>query len=442
MMLPLLVLANAVALLQQDSASGPAASSQRVWLSGQVNVVSQWHPSFAAAYTGPNSLQPAQERATSVVATLYTGVQLGAHTELILDLESSGGGGLSQALGLAGFTNLDVVRNPTLGSAPYVARALIRHTFALSGTTQSTTRGPLNLMARVPTRRLSVTAGKLSVVDVFDANSVGSDSHWQYLNWTVDNNGAYDYAADTRGYTIGAIVEYQDRSWAVRFAEALMPTVANGIDYDWDLAHAHADNLEIEWRHGSGTGSDGVIRGLLYLNHANMGKYSEAIDAYRAGIDSVPDITAHRQVGRTKPGAGLNLEQGLGRGLRVFARAGINDGKIESFAYTECDETLELGLGWLSPHWRPDDRVGVAFVTNGLSSDHRDYLALGGLGFLLGDGALTYGREQILETFYTLSPVRWAGVAFDYQHIVNPGYNRDRGPVDVFGLRIHLEVAK
>ncbi len=439
--MPLLLTLGFLRVLAAQAPASPPDSSRRWWLSGQVNVIYQWHPAFAAAYSGINSLQAREEHATSVVTTLYSGYRVGPRTEVFFDLESAAGGGISQALGLAGFTNLDVVRNPTLGAKPYVARALLRYTIPLSQATVPGERGPLGLLSELPLRRLSFTAGKLGMADVFDLNTVGSDSHWQFLNWTVDNNGAYDYAADTRGYTIGAIVEYQDRAWALRFAEAVMPKVANGIDYDWDLAHAHADNLELEWRHGDGSGRDGTVRALVYENHANMGKYAEAIAAYQAGTETVPDVTAHRQVGRRKAGAGLNVEQGLGAGWRLFGRAGLNDGTIESFAYTEVDQTLQLGIGLLAPPWRPSDRIGLVFVSNGISNEHREYLALGGLGFLLGDGALTYGREQILEGFYTMTPWRWMGVGFDYQYIAHPGYNRDRGPVSVFALRAHLEYA-
>ncbi len=426
--------------LLAQSGRSPTDSSPPWWLSAQVNVINQWHPTFPARYTGTNSMQPLREDATSVVSTLYSGLRVGSRTELFLDVESAGGGGLSQALGLAGFTNLDVVRNPTLGPSPYVARAMVRQTFALSKTSEAADRSPLNVLSELPTRRLSITVGKLGMADVFDLNSIGSDSHWQFLNWTVNNNGAYDYAADTRGYTIGAIVEYDDRSWSIRYGEALMPVVANGIRYDWNLRHAHADNVEAEWRHGLGAWS-GVARGLVYVNHANMGSYRDAIDAFLGGQDSAPDITAHRRVGRTKAGVGVNLEQGIGSGLRIFGRAGANNGTVESFAYTEVDQTFQLGMGWISPPWRRNDRVGIAFVSNGLSADHREYLALGGIGFLLGDGSLNYGREQIAEAFYTLTPIPWGGVAVDYQHIVNPGYNRDRGPVDVLSLRIHVEYA-
>jgi high affinity Mn2+ porin len=428
------------AFLGASPLTAQSSSSPAWWLSGQVNVIYQWHPGFRAAYSGPNSLRPVSEHATSLVATLYTGVRVGPRTEILLDLESAAGGGISQAFGLAGFTNLDVVRNPTLGAAPYGARALLRYTIPLSAETAPDTRGPLNLLTAIPIRRLSVTIGKLGLPDFFDLNSEGSDSHLQFMNWTVDNNGAYDYAADTRGYTIGVVTEYRDRRWAVRWGEALMPKVANGIDYDWHVSQAHGDNVELELDRGIISGHEGIVRLLGYVNHANMGSYREAIEAFLAGRDSVLDVAAHRRAGRTKAGLGVNAEQDVGRGVTMFGRAGLNNGHIESFAYTEVDRSLELGVAWTAPPWRPADRLGMAFVSNGLTLDHREYLARGGLGFLLGDGALTYGPERIFEAYYTYSMGRGLSVAADIQHIVNPGYNRDRGPATVFALRAHLEV--
>src|ERR1700687_4324947 len=183
----------------------------RFWISGQINTVLQWHPSFRAKYSGDNSLRPQSENATSRVLTLYTGFQLTKKTESLFDVESAGGRGISDAFGLAGFTNLDVVRNPTLGSKPYQARLMIHQIIPLSSETADATRGPFSLATRLPMRRLEIRAGKFGMADFFDVNSVGSDSHLQFSNWTVDNNGAFDYAADTRGYTFGLIIEYQDR---------------------------------------------------------------------------------------------------------------------------------------------------------------------------------------------------------------------------------------
>lgn len=432
-----LALCFATPLASQSSAN-PPKPDRAWWLSGQLNVIHQWHPAFRALYTGTNSLRPNRESATSDVATLYSGLRLGNRTEIFFDLESAGGGGISQAFGLAGFTDLDVVRNPSLGAAPYTARAFIRYTIGLSSETEAHQPELHDLLSRVPVRRLSFTAGKIGIVDFFDVNSAGGDSHLQFLNWTVDNNGAYDYAADTRGYTIGTIVEFTDRRWALRWSEALMPRVANGIEYDWRIAHSHAENIELELDRGILPRAAGTIRLLGYLNHATMGNYQEALDAFAAGRDSVPDITKHRRPGRTKGGVGLNIEQSVGHGVTVFGRAGANDGRVESFAYTEVDRSLELGVAWVAPSTR--SRSGLAVSRNALGPEHRDYLARGGFGFLLGDGALNYGVEQILEGYFTRTVAYGLSLAADIQYIVHPGYNRDRGPVTVFSLRAHLDV--
>ncbi len=404
----------------------------RWWLSGQVNLVLQGHPDFPSPYAGPNSLSAPADAALSFVGTVYGGLRATDTTELWLDLESAGGGGIGQALGLAGFTNLDVVRNPALGAAPYVARAFVRQIVPLGDETVDAERGPHALAPKLPARRLEFRAGKLSTVDVFDASGPGSDSHLQFLNWTVDNDGAYDYAADTRGYTLGAIAEYDAPAFAVRLGLLLMPTVANGIDYDFDLAHARSQNLEVEVRPAGGL----VVRVLGWLNDARMGSYDEAIAAFRAGVDAVPDITKHRARGRTKAGVGLGAEGEVGGGVRLFGRAGWNDGQTESFAYTEVDDTALLGGDWRAGR----HQVGLALVSNGLSGVHREYLELGGAGFLLGDGALRYGREWIAESYWRVLVWRGVSPALDVQLIANPGYNADRGPVAVFAARLHVDI--
>ncbi|HZU34027.1 MAG TPA: carbohydrate porin [Candidatus Angelobacter sp.] len=433
----------------EDSSSGPASifphsETAPWWISGQINTVFQAHPDFHALYSGPNSLSPNAEHATSRVLTLYTGYQFGEHTEALFDLESAGGRGISNALGLAGFTNVDVVRNPSLGSAPYIARAILHHVFALSSKEnkeEDAERTPTSLLTKLPERRFELRAGKMSIADYFDVNSSGSDSHLQFLNWTAVNNGAYDYAADTRGYTVAAIAEYQEHFWGVRFGEALMPKVANGPALDYDVLRARAENIEFEFRPELLQKRKTVFRLLSFINHANMGSYREAIEAFLAGIDPRPIIELHRKQGRIKYGFGFNAEQELTKNFRAFARLGWNEGQNESFAYTEVDQTVELGGDFLLERWhRSSDRVGAVFITNGISRLHQLYLALGGNGFLLGDGRLTYGREDILESYYTAH--LWRGVYFspEIQWIVHPGYNQDRGPVIVPGLRLHLEL--
>jgi high affinity Mn2+ porin len=414
----------------------PHPDDTRWWLSGQLNLIGQAHGDFPAAYSGQNSLRATSEQALSRVWTIYTGLQLTKRLDVVVDVESAGGRGLSEALGLAGFTNLDVVRNPSLGSAPYLARAIVHWVIPFSSETTKTPRGPLALQAELPARRLELRAGKIGMVDFFDLNAVGSDSHLQFTNWTIDNNGAYDYDADTRGYTWGVVAEYYAPGWALRGSIALMPTVANGIDMDWDIGRARGQNLELELHPNDRL----TVRALAYANVADMGSYADAIQAYRAGIDSRPNIEAHREQGRVKYGFGGNADYATSHGVRFFARTGWNEGQNESFAYTEVNNTVAFGGDVSGQLWgRTDDRVGLAAVTNGLSDEHRDYLALGGLGFILGDGALRYGREDIVETYYTAHLWRGVSASAGAQYITHPGYNQDRGPVLVGALRLHVD---
>jgi high affinity Mn2+ porin len=416
------------------------SQTSRFWISGQANFIYQYHPSFASPYSGPNSFSGAAEGEMSHVYTLFTGFQLFQNTEILADFESAGGKGLGNALGIAGYSNLDVVRNPSLGQAPYLARFMVHQIIDLGGGTVEAERGPFSLATELPARRLEIRAGRFSMADFFDNNSVGSDSHRQFENWTVDNNGAYDYAADTRGYTYGFIVEYQSPMFGVRFGEALMPKVANGLNLDADLGRAHSENLEFEFREHLIAGQTGTLRFLTYANTADMGSYREAIDNYLDGRTTVPNIVSTREQGRVKYGFGLNFEQPLNNSFSVFGRIGWNEGHNESFAYTEVDNTFSFGGSVKGNSWnRPQDKFGLAFVSNGISADHREYLALGGTGFLLGDGGLNYQRENIAEAFYTAHLTRGITFGPDVQYIANPGYNHDRGPVFVAGLRLHLE---
>jgi high affinity Mn2+ porin len=412
----------------------------RFWVSGQINLIFQGHGDFPAAYSGPNSLSDKAEHAMSRVFTLFTGVAIAKRTELLFDVESAGGRGISDALGLAGFTNVDVVRNPELGAKPYIARIMLHQTFALSSEQTDQERTPFGFAKSVPKRRLEVRIGKLSTADFFDTNSVGGDSHLQFTNWTIVNSGAYDYAADTRGYTYGAMIEYQQPGFGVRFGEMLMPKVANGIDLDWNLRRAHAENLEFEFRPSLLKGKATTIRGLSYWNTANLGDYREAIAAFKNGTDPKPDIEAHRHQGSLKYGFGLNAEQELPAHFRAFIRTGWNEGRHESFAYTEVNNTVSFGFDLAGDRWRRKlDKIGSAFVSNGLSAEHAQYLQLGGEGFLLGDGTLRYGREEIWESYYTAHIWRGVFASGQVQFVANPGFNQDRGPVWVPGVRLHVD---
>jgi hypothetical protein len=418
----------------------PHPSDTRYWISGQANFIFQTHPPFYALYSGTNSLQPYYDKATSRVLTLYTGYQVTKSIEVLLDVEEAGGQGLSNTLGLAGFTNLDVVRNPTLSQAPYLSRYVYHQVFALSSERTEAARGPLSTFSELPTRRLEFRFGKFGISDFFDLNSVGGDSHLQFMNWAVDQNGAYDYAADTRGYTFGAMLEYQSPKWGLRFAEALLPTVANGQDLQWNLRRANASNVEFELHRGFLQKKDGIIRILAYVNNANMGIYQVANEQYLANPVAPPQITNHPLQVTTKYGFGFNFEQALTKGIVLYGRFGWNNGKTESWAYTEIDQTVQIGAGFPGRLWkRSYDRAGAVFVSNGISSEHARYLSFGGLGFILGDGALTYGRETIFETYYTAHIWRGLFLGPDLQYIVNPAYNQVRGPVIVPSFRVHLD---
>jgi len=422
----------------------PHFKDSRFWLSGQANFIFQAHPGFHADYSGPHSLSPHYDKATSRVMTLYTGVRLNNSTEFLVDIEEAGGAALSTGLGLAGNTDLDIVRNPLLSKAPYLGRGMIHKVFALSKDKIENQRSFLSLFDELPRRRLEIRFGKFSLPDFFDVNSVGSDTHFQFSNWSVDQNGAYDYAADTRGYTVGVVADYEDRNWGFRFAEGLMPKVANGIDLVWRPWQVHAENWEYELRHGVIPKKVGVVRLLAYTNYANMGIYRDAvtqfIDHSAPEPETVPEITNHPWHITRKYGFGVNLEQNLTRNVTAFARWGWDNGKTESFAFTEIDSTTAEGVGVNGAEWhRKQDRAGIAFVSNGIKKDHQVYLADGGLGFLLGDRGLNYGRENIVESYYTSHVWRGIYIAPGVQYVINPGYNRDRGPVVVPSLRAHVE---
>jgi len=436
----------------EDSSSPtmfPHSEHSRYYIAGQANIIFQSDGPFHSPYEGTNSFIGRGEYKVSLVGTLYLGAQLRqaprTNTDVIFDLESAGGRGLSEALGLAGFTNLDVVRNPNLGSVPYMARVQLHQTIGFTNKLIDSSRTPFSLATQVPERRLEFHVGKMSLPDYLDINSIGSDSHLQFMNWTVDNNGAWDYAADTRGYTYALVTEYDDKIWSARYALAFMPTVANGIDLDWDLRRASGQNWEFELRKPLlgrllPANRNGVVRVLSFVNHAHMGLYRVANNAYLSGEDPTPEITKHETFGAVKYGFGLNAEQELTSSLRAFMRFGWNEGQHESFAYTEVDQTVEFGGDYSGRSWsRPYDKLGVTFVSNAIKKDHQDYLKLGGLGFLLGDGKLNYAREDILEGYYNLHAWRGIFYALDLQYINHPGYNQDRGPVLVESVRMHVD---
>lgn len=421
----------------------PHTTTGRYWISGQANIILQAHGAFRAGYSGPNSFTNWAQSATTQIFTLYTGYELSQTTEVFADIEDAAGNGVGNASGMAGYVNLDSVRlveGMPLSRAPYLAQLMLREIIPLTSKREEVDRDEFDLATSLPPRRIEVRLGKFDLTDFIDLSSYGSDSSLQFLNWAVDNNGAYDVASNTRGYTDAVMLEYDDRSWSARFAEALMPKVANGIHLNADLARSRSENLELEGRSKYVGGREGVVRLLGYLNQANMGSYRQAVEEYENGTTSTADIIATRREGRHRYGFGLNMEQELGGDVGLFGRLGWSDGHNETFCYTEIDRTVQVGGLAMGSSWRREnDRAGAAFVMNGIVPAHQQYLALGGLGFLLGDGSLTYGHEKIFEAFYTAHLWRGFFASYDFQHVNNPGYNKARGPVAVSSFRFHTD---
>lgn len=400
---------------------------------GQSTVVIQGHGAFPSPYAGENSFQDRKEVRTSFTGTLFLGWRPWRGGELYLDAEAAGGQGVSKVLGLAGAPNGETYRVGATEMKVAVARAYLRQTWELGGTIQRVESDQNQLAGPQATRRVSIWAGRFAVLDLFDQNAYAHDPRTQFLNWTLMGSGAWDYPADTRGYTWGLALEGVWEAWALRLGSFLEPKEANMLDFDHQASRAHGDVLELSHDHALG-GLGGRLHGLVYANHARMGHYREALTA----APGAPDVVATRAPGRTKSGWALTLEQALGPDLGAFARASRNDGRTETWAFTEVDASQSAGLQLAGRAWgRPLDKVGLAYVQNALSPDHADYLRAGGRGFLLGDGRLNEGAERIVEATYALQLGPAFSLTFDAQRVWNPGYNRDRGPVALFALRLH-----
>jgi hypothetical protein len=364
-----------------------------------------------------------------------TGLRLWEGGEAYLDGEGAAGKGVSSVLGLAGAPNGETYRVGSPAFHASLVRAFLRQTWDLGGEVQKVEDDAHQLRGTRASRRLVVHFGKLSVMDLFDNNAYSHDPRSQFMNWTLMGHGAWDYPADTRGYTWGYAAELYWDAWAFRYGRFAEPLEANQLEMDHGFLRAHGDVVEVEHGHSLG-GQPGVVRFMAYRNTARMGDYRQTL----AATPLAPDITATRAYGRVKEGWGLNLDQALTADLGAFARWSWSDGRTETWAFTEVDRSASIGLSLKGSAWgRPQDRLGLALVQNGLSPDHKDYLAAGGLGFLLGDGRLSYAPERFLEAYYAVPLGRSVTASLDAQRFQNPGYNQDRGPVSLFAFRLHAQ---
>ena len=410
------------------------------WLGAQYTFVDQNQSRVHSPYSGPLSLNPNGSTARSHTFGAYFGVQLPARLQFYVDVEMFKGEGVSNATGLGGLTNGDIIRSgvASLGKAPYIARSYLRWTLPLGDQTDPVERGQDQLPGNEATKHIEVKLGLMAVNDDFDKNRYADATRTQFMNWSLWNNTAWDFAADTRGYTYGVMIGWIMPGWSLRYGIYEMPYEANGQRLISSLSESNGQQLELTLQ----PNRDGwALRFLGFYNKGNMGIYQQAIDiAETAG--QAPDIHADDAPGHHKFGFGINGELPVADNgdTGFFMRAGWNDGHTESFIFTEVDRLLSGGFQLSGVHWnRPDDRLGVGVAIDGLSRIHADYLQMGGDGFLLGDGTLRYGPEQISELYYNIAVINHLTIGPDLQFIRNPGYNRDRGPARYAGLRAHIE---
>jgi high affinity Mn2+ porin len=416
------------------SIAEPVKKVARYSLHTQATTVSQGHNAIGSPYVGQNSLSPGPEYRTSFTGTVFLGVSLWRDGQLYFNPELSAGTGVSQTHGVAGFPNGEIYRVDDPNPKPSPARIYLQQVFALSDEREFVEDDLNQIATMTPKNRFTLILGKFSLNDFFDLNTYAHDPRTQFLNWALWENGAWDYAADTRGYTVGVYGELNWPAFAIRYARVMEPHEANLMKFDTDVAQAHGDNLELEQRFKI-DGHPGRTRLLGYVNSAHMGNYATTIatPAYQM------DVTQSRTYCK-KYGLGLGLEQEVSADVGVFLRGGWDDGKTETWAFTEIDQTVGGGLSIKGTSWdRESDVMGVAYVMNGISRDHRDYLQDGGVGFMVGDGTLTYGMEKIIESFYLYKVTKQFGATADLQYAINPGYNKDRGPATIMALRLHYE---
>jgi high affinity Mn2+ porin len=410
----------------------------QVWsIHGQATFVEQFHPAFRSPYRGPNSLNPSSNGRETVDATLFLGARIWGGGEIYANPEIDQGFGLSNTVGVAGFPSGEAYK---VGKAsPYLRlqRLFFRQTFDLGGDIETVVSGQ-NQLAGTRTRdHFTITAGKFSVTDIFDGNMYAHDPKADFLNWSIIDSGAFDYAADAWGYSYGVAGEWTQDWWSLRGGLFDLSRIPNPTELVRGLGQYELV-MEAEARYDI-LHMPGKLSLLSYYNRGRMGAYNNAV-ALALATNSTPDTALVRRPA-TRPGIALNLQQQLTDQLGGFARLSWNDGSQEAYEFTEINRSIALGLALKGGSWsRPDDTIALAGAVNDVSASARRYLAAGGVGILVGDGALPrYGREAILETYYKIALTKWLFPSLDYQFIADPAYSAERGPVSVFSLRLHAE---
>ena len=437
----ILLLTVLCAAAQENQKPEERVAPERWNLFYQATSIGQYHGTFPSPYSGAFSLRNYKERDVSLTTTLFLGLRFEKNTVLYFNPEIAGGRGFSGVSGLANSSNGELPRVASATPKPYLARLYVSHDFGFGDEKESFESEENQLAGQRPMNRYTITAGRFTLTDFFDNNRYSHDPRSQFMGWGVMFNGAWDYPADVRGYTWGWVHEFHTRNWSARYASAAMPRVANGLRLDRRLFRNRGDVFEGEYRIAIRKHA-GAVRLLHYENRAKAGTYGEAIrGAQITGV--APDVISTRRNGTLKYGFGLNVEQEITREIGIFGRLGWNDGKTESFAFTAIDRLATAGVSITGQRWRrPLDTVAAEITASGISAVHSQYLARGGYDFLIGDGRLRCGPETIGETYYSARLFPGFFASFDLQHVSNPAYNRDRGPVWIPSLRLHLELGK
>ena len=402
----------------------------------QQTIITQYKPAFYAPYSGLNSLSPLSETQTSITATFFGTARLWKGSQFIFDPELSGGAGLSQTLGIAGFPNGEAFRVGGVQNKIYIGRLFYQQIFEWGKEKDTLESDQLQLAGLRSKRYFLAGIGKFNMGDFFDQNNFSHDPRTQFMNWALMDNAAWDYPANTRGYVLGAYTELGQPNWTLRFALTMNVTQANSSTWDAKILKANTQTIEYERRYNIAD-EKGTLRILGFLNNGKFGNYDQAI----AQNPKAPVVDSTQAYGRHKYGFGINADQYLTKDFGIFAKVSYNDGHTQTWFFTEIDRSLTFGGVLKGTQWkRGEDEVGLAFIANGLSAPHRDYLADGGYGFLIGDGKLNYDPEMIAEIYYKLNAYQKKFfLTPDYQFIINPAYNHDRGPVNVFSIRAHIE---
>jgi high affinity Mn2+ porin len=423
---------------QQPAAENKAPVTPEAWAwHFQATDILQYYPAFNSKFQGPNSYRPQATTGNTVDATLYAGVRPWAGGEIWGNLEMYEGYAPNNTLGSAGYVNGDGAKVGRAHAYARIARLFLRQTFDLGGDADDQ-EADLNALGKHRTKdRLVITAGKLNVTDVFDTNKYAHDPRSDFLNWSAITAGSFDYAADAWGYTYGAAAELFRGDWVWRAGVFDLSVVPNNAVLTSDFSQFQVvgeAERRFSWR-----GHPGAVRLAGFVTRGGMGAYDDATRLALATGRPADTALVHHY--RSRPGAYLNLEQEVADGVGVFGRLGWDDGTYESYEYTDIDRTAQAGVSVSGARWgRKDDTAGAVIVVNQLSSAGHRYLNAGGLGILVGDGRLPHpGDEQIVEAYYSVGVTKRMTLSFDNQLIGNPAYNRDRGPVDVVTLRLHLQ---